>query len=272
MGLESVYGVPVAPLYWLPGTSTIKTNLGIEDLETPVGEWEESRYSEGDVKVSGGLTLEVSPGREAPLLHLISRATLQTMNSVTLYKVLGSQDCFRTSGLVAKTVHFKLGRGERLSADIDALARLTDRVAAPTPNYDSPPAPYVFKEMVVTLASARQVRIKTVDLGLDFQVADDEFWSDGTGLIASAPTDGWKGTLKLDRAYESAELWDAAWARQEMSCVLRFVRGARWFNLAMARTLINDGVDPDDDALQPLELKILKPATAGVAAIVPTSG
>jgi len=268
IGLESAFGVAVAPSAWLPGKSTLKKSPGIRELENPVGEWDEARVTTEPTKVGGSLSLEVAPGRESILIAMLTRVTRRTMQPVTVYDVLGDQDAFVNAGVCANTVSFKCASGEDLMADVDVIGRTRGRSAIPIPNFNSAPAPYVFEEMLVGVAGAYEYHLEDVEVSVDHKLKDDKYGSDGTGLLREIPTDGRVVTVKLKHAYEHPELWDAAMARQALAATLLFQRGSSYFGISFPYLLITEGDVEDNE--QPLELKALRTTTS--EAIVLTRG
>lgn len=263
LGLETTFGTAVAPSIWMPGKSTLKGTTGVRKLEYPVGEWEESRYGEEPAKVSGGLTFEVAPGRSAALRALTTRATDTTLQSATVYDVWGARKAFVNTGLCAKTVELSCAKNEILTADLDCVARLRNAATAVSPNYAAPPAPYIFKELRVILGDGYENHCETAKAKWDFQLDEDDYRADGTGLVNEFPTDGGSLVITLDHIYEHHELWEAARARTEMVLALIWRRGATTLTLSVPRVVINDGMDIDEEGKQPLELKAYKPTSGG---------
>jgi hypothetical protein len=250
----------VAPSIWVPGKSTLKRSPGVRELDNTIGEWDEARVTTEPTKVKGGLSLEVAPGREAILIAMLTRKTRRTMNSATVTEALGDVDGFATAGVTVNTATMKCAKGEDLMVDFDCIGRSRARVAPAIPNFNAPPAPYVFEELLAMVRGGNEYHLETVELGIDHQCKDDKYGSDGTGLLREVPTDGRKISLKLDHQYEHPDLWDAAMARQWITAVMRFTRADNYFTWTFPACIIMEG--DIEEGMQPLELKACRTQTA----------
>ena len=264
IGIETSFGVAAMPTAWIPGKSSLKKSPGIRDLDTPVNEWDVTRVTSEPTKVKGSLNLEIAPGREALLLSLLTRATRRTMTSCSVYDVLGDQDAFANYGVCVNTCGIKTAVGEDLLADLDVIGRERVRVAIPTPNFNVPPAPYVFEEMLVSVQGSYEYHLEDIEISVDHKLKDDKYGSDCTGLLREIPSDGRVISVKLKHAYEHPELWDAAMSRTPLTASLLFTRGAAYFGIAFPYLLITEGDVEENE--QPLELKAMR-TTAGEAIV-----
>lgn len=264
LGLESVYGVAVAPTIFVPGTSSLKKPTGRVVLESPIGEWEESRMTQRPTKVEGTLELEVGPGRTELLRTWLGRRDRRTMRSATVIDTYGDQTGFVSAGVAAKSATMKVASGEDLMISVDCLGRTRVRTTPVVPTYPDLAAPYVFEEMIATIAGGPEYHLSEVEVAWDWQVQDDKFRSDGTGLLREVPTDGQSVIITLQHDFEHADLWDQAMSGVQVGLSLVFTRGSRVMSLVMPRCNFDEG-DVEDN-MQPLTLRALK-GLDGTAAV-----
>lgn len=271
-GIETAFGTYVAPTDWIPGKASLRTKPGFKELENPVGVRGRSRRGLAPEEASGGLTLEVAPGGCTNLLKLlefVSGSTTQ-LKSASVVELLGTTDGWVSTGLCANKFSLNIAKGEDVMAELDCYAQQRRRAAAiqgysfPTPDYEPIDAPYVYKELTATLDNADEVHLWTAKLEIDQMLKNDEYNSDGTGLVSSFPSDGLKVTLSLDHLYEHPDLYDAAIAGTEMAWELVLTRGTNLLTIAVPRTVIEEGQDPDEaDSKQSLRLEALVPFVTG---------
>ena len=268
IALEPTFGLATVPTLWMPGKSTLKKSPGIRELANPVGEWDATRVTTSPTKVSGALTLEVAPGREALIIQMLTRrisgeGAYRTMNSFTVVEVIGEashpRDMFINTGVSCNKGTFKTASGEDLIFEADTIGRERYRPSSPmVPNFTEPPAPYVFEEMLVTVQGQYEYHIETAETDFDHKLKDDSYASDATGLLRDIPSDGRIISQKLDHAYEHPELWDLAMARLPIATVLRFARANYYFQIGLPLTYATEADVADDK--QSLELRPLKAA------------
>lgn len=286
IGIEAEFGTHVAPTVWIPGTSSLKTKPGFTELDNPVGVRGETRVGLAPAEASGGLTLEVAPGTPTTtLLSLLDFVTGSTelLKSASVYEMLGAADGWLSSGLCAGKFTLNIAKGEIVTAELDCMAQQRRRFATvaglviPTvPQTEARPAPFVYKEFKATLDNADEVHLWTSKVEIDQLLKNDEYGSDGTGLVTGFPSDGLKVNVTLDHLYEHPELYDAAIAGTEIAWELVLQRGTDLLTVTLPRTQIMEGQDPDeDDTKQSLVLKGLVPFGAGgpedVYTIVPST-
>lgn len=277
IGIETQFGVAAAPSVWLPGESKLSKSPGIRELARPLGEWDETRVTTGPTKVSGSLTLEVSPGRESVIEALLTRrltgpGAYRTMQSVTVWEVLGPAqtptDCFCNPGICCNTGTFKCASGEDLTFEAEVMGRERYRATAPAPAFVVgsawPAAPYVFEELHIGVGGAYEYHMDTTEVKFDHQLRE-EYGSDATGLVRGLPTNGRKITETLDHVYEHGDLWDNVMARRPVATTLRWVRGSYYFNISLPLCYYNEG--DVAGGKQTLELKALKPP-GGTSAVI----
>lgn len=270
IGIEAEFGTHVAPTVWIPGTSTLKTKPGFTELDNPVGVRGETRVGLGPEEHSGGLTLEVAPGAPTTtllsLLDFVDGSTTH-LKSASVYEMLGPTDGWLSSGLCANKFTLNIAKGENVTAELDCFAQQRRRFALvaglviPTiPLTAARPAPFVYKEFVATLDNADEVHLWTAKLEIDHMMKNDEYGSDGTGLVTGYPSDDLRVTVSLDHLYEHPDLHDAAIAGTEIAWELVLQRGTDLLTVTLPRTQIMEGQDPDeDDTKQSLQLKGLVP-------------
>jgi hypothetical protein len=260
LGLETTYGTPVAPSVWIPGTSSLKKSPGRAVLERPVGVWEETRTTQRPTKVEGSLELEIGPGRTDILRSLLSRRTWRHLHSATVQETLGDQAGFRTCGVVVKTASFKVASGEDLIGNFEVLGRQRERVTPVAPLFASAPAPYTFEEMIATLAEGREEHFSEIELKYDFNIVDDKFRSDGTGLLREAPTDGQSVIVSIQHDLEHNDLWDAAMRGDRVALSFVFTRSG-YTDMVWTLPLCEYQEGDRDGNEQPLELRALASGT-----------
>lgn len=285
IGIEAEFGTHVAPTVWIPGTSSLKTKPGFAELDNPVGVRGETRVGLAPEEASGGLSLEVAPGAPTTtmlsLLDFVAGSTT-LLKSASVYEMLGATDGWLSSGLCANKFTLNIAKGENVMAELDCYAQQRRRFASvaglviPTvPQTAARPAPFVYKEFKATLDNADEVHVWTAKLEIDQMLKNDEYASDGTGLVTGFPSDDLRVKLTLDHLYEHPDLHDAAIAGTEIAWELILQRGTDIVTVTLPRTQIMEGQDPDeDDTKQALDLKGLVPYGAGgpeaVYTIVPS--
>lgn len=278
IGVETTFGTIAAASVWVPGKSTLKSKPGFAEADNPVGTRGESRVVTEVLKVAGGLTLECAPGCMTEILSALDLMAGSTslFTSLTVYESLGTE-WWVTTGVSVNKFTFNMARAERASVELDVFAQQRRRGAAingfsaPTPDYGDFVAPYIYSEFTAKQATAAEDHIWTCKLEIDQMLKDDEYQSNGTGLVRCFPSDGQKVTLTLDHVYEHADFFTGGMAGTEYAWEFKCLRGTDTLVITVPRTVVMEGIDPDEaDSKQPLQLKGLVPYTEGTPGEVVT--
>jgi hypothetical protein len=273
IGIEQTYGTYAVPTIWVPGEVDIKSKPGVKEADMPIGELDEARLELDDPLIDGTMKLECAPGCMEEILSLLTPITGEVVlyGSLTVVEGLGNGEWRVNMGVVAKKFSLAMTKTERAMADLDVVCQQRRDSAAiqgftaPTPDYGDMVAPYIYKEFKSLLGTNAEDHIQSCKLEIDHQLAEGDYISDGAGLRAHPPSNGRKITLTLDHLYEHKDHYTSAMSGGELAWNLSCQRGTDQLAIALPRTRIMDGVDPDrTNTMQPLQMKALRPFTNGV--------
>lgn len=266
IGEETRFGEAVPPTTFLAGKSTLKKSAGVRLVDRPVGRRTQSRYTRVPYHVTGGLEIEISPGREQVVKDLLAMRDRRLPKSFTVHDIGADQYGFVNTGVCANTVSFKCAKGEDLMASAECIGRereLTKTpLVVPAMTY---PVPYTFEELDIEIYGGSHFDLDDLEFGFGKKLKDDKT-GPGSLLLREIPSDGEELTVKLAHAFEHDELWEAGMSQVEMKVRAVFTRGAASFIVHFPRCIC---LEPDVDGnMQPLELTPLASEDGSVAAVL----
>jgi hypothetical protein len=273
LAIEPIFGAYTAPTGWLPGRSSLKRDTGKENIDLAIGEWDNTHWTRRPFKVSGGLTLELCPGRLAEFVDLFSFRNAPNLKSATLLEQQGTGFVKAHTGVTVATCTIRCDVGGDLRAELDCRAQNSGPGAPAAPNFLGVPDPYVFEELVITRDEAEIEYCRGIEISIDHTLRDDKFGSDGTFMVRGIPSRRRRLEIRPQFDFEDPWWYTADNAGTEFALDLTWTRAGVTFGLNFPRCIVRlaDPEQPEIESETMLSPTILPLRVVGAEAAMAMS-
>lgn len=249
LGIESVFGTAVAATQWVPGRSTIKRNPGLEVADLAIGEYDERIFTRRPFKASGGLSLELCPGRCAEIIDLFEMLSSPNLNTATVYEQHAADFIKKHTSVAIASGTFRCESGGDLMLDADCRAQNSGAGVAQTPNFTSLPAPFTFEELAFTVDSGAVDYLTGIEIAIDQVVRDDKYGSDGTYLVRGFPSRRRRIVVRPTFDFEDDAWYGYADDETEIELNFLWTRSTLTFEINFPRCIVTIA-DPDQPEIE----------------------